>query len=141
MGATTPGHFPGELSVSKEEYARWFRLIKDMNVRVVRVYTILPPGFYQALVEFNRTQADPLWVMHGIWAPEEELIGTDEKGRNAFSPDIIAAFRAEIVDAVRAIHGDLVRAPAPGHASGVYDADISPYLLGYLVGTEWYPYA
>jgi hypothetical protein len=141
IGATTPGHFPGELSVSKEDYARWFRLIKDMNVRVVRVYTILPPGFYQALVEFNRTQADPLWVMHGIWAPEEELIGTDERGRNAYSADITAKFRAEIVDAVRAIHGDLVRTPQPGHASGVYDADISPYLLGYLVGTEWYPYA
>ena len=141
IGATTPGHFPGELSVSKEDYARWFPLIKRMNVRVLRVYTILPPGFYEALVEFNRTQTDPLWVMHGIWAPEEELIGSDERGRNAYQPEITAAFRAEISDAVRAIHGDLVRAPQPGHASGVYDADISPYLIGYLVGTEWYPWA
>jgi hypothetical protein len=141
LGATTPGHFPGELSIGKEDYARWFRLIKDMNVRVIRVYTILPPGFYQALLEFNRKESDPLWVMHGIWAPEEELIGADEKGRNAYGPEIIGKFRTEIADAIRAIHGDLVRAPQPGHASGVYDADISPYVLGYLLGTEWGPSA
>ena len=139
-GVTTPGHFPGELSVAREDWARWFPLMKAMNARVLRVYTIQPAGFYQALLEFNRTQSDPLWLLQGIWPPEEELIGDDGAGRNAYDPEITAAFAAEIADAVRSVHGDLARNPRPGHAGGTYTADISPYILGFLVGAEWYPF-
>ena len=139
-GVTTPGHFPGELSAAKEDWARWFPQIKAMNARVLRVYTLLPPGFYQALVEYNRTQSEPLWLLQGIWPPEEELIGEDGAGRNAYTPAITAAYVAEIADVVRAAHGDLARTPRPGHAGGIYTADVSPYLLGWLLGSEWYQF-
>lgn len=62
LGATTPGHFPGELSPSKEDYLRWFPKMKEMNIDVLRVYTILPPHFYEALDEFNSGRDDPLWL-------------------------------------------------------------------------------
>jgi hypothetical protein len=141
LGATTPGHFPGELSPAKQDYSRWFQQIKDMHAKVIRVYTILPAYFYQALLEFNLTQAEPLWLIQGIWSPEEALIGSDGNGHDAFDPAIVAQFRSEIADAVRVVHGDIVRPPNPGHGSGIYNADVSRYLLGWLVGTEWYQYA
>jgi hypothetical protein len=31
--------------------------------------------------------------------------------------------------------------PRPGHASGRYDTDVSPYLAGWLLGREWEPFA
>ncbi|MCT4574083.1 hypothetical protein N3930_44850, partial [Bacillus thuringiensis] len=49
MGATLPGHAPGELAPTEEDYLRWFPQMKAMNVDVLRVYTILDPEFYEAL--------------------------------------------------------------------------------------------
>ena len=141
LGVTTPGHFPSEFPANKEDYRRWFQQMKDMNTRLVRVYTIMSPVFYEALLEFNASQPVPLWLVQGIWPPEKDLIGPDEKGRDAFIPAITSEFRAEIVDAVRVIHGDIDRSARPGHASGRYRANVSEYLLGWLVGAEWYPYA
>ncbi len=141
LGATTPGHQPGELSPTEEDYLRWFAQMKEMNVDVIRVYTILPPYFYHALEEFNEDRSDPLLLLQGIWSPEEELIGDDGKGRDAYQPGITQAFQKEIADAVRVIHGDADLPVRRGHAGGEYDADVSRYLLGWIVGTEWYPYA
>ncbi len=141
LGATTPGHYPGELSPTKEDYLRWFPEMKAMNIRVLRIYTILPPYFYEALQEFNATQKEPLYLMQGVWSPEEELIGEDGKGRDAYTPEITEAFKQEIQDAVGAIHGKVTIADKQGHAHGTFTADVSPYVLGWVVGTEWYPFA
>lgn len=141
LGATLPGHAPGELAPDREDYLRWFAGMEEMNVDVVRVYTILNPEFYRALGEFNEDREEPLWVIQGIWSPEEELIGEEEEGRDAYSPEITNEFRSEIRNAVRAVHGDADIEARPGHASGSYDEDISEYVLGWMVGTEWFPYA
>lgn len=136
LGATTPGHFPGDLSPTKEDYLRWFPMMKEMNADVVRVYTILPPHFYEALYEYNRGRDEPLWLMQGIWSPEEELIGEDEEGNDAYAPEISDAFEAEIRDAVRVVHGDATIESRFGKASGEYETDVSRYVVGWIVGTE-----
>ncbi|HEX6711544.1 MAG TPA: hypothetical protein VF068_14530 [Rubrobacter sp.] len=141
LGATLPGHEPGEVAPTKEDYLRWFPEIKKMNVDVLRVYTILNPDFYEALHEYNSTQEEPLWVIQGVWSPEEELTGDDLEGRNAYKPEITKIFRDEITDAVHVVHGDAELPERPGHASGDFDADISEYMLGWIVGTEWFPLA
>ncbi|XEC95236.1 hypothetical protein AB6A23_01245 [Paenibacillus tarimensis] len=141
LGTSTPGHFPGDLSPTREDYLRWFEQMVEMNVKVIRIYTILPPYFYEALAEFNAWQETPLMIFHGIWSPEEELIGEDSSGRDAYSEEITAIFRNEIRDAVGAVHGKITIPHKPGHASGEYTTDISPYVLGWIIGTEWFPYA
>ncbi len=139
LGATLPGHEPGELVPTKEDYLRWFPQIKNMNVDVLRVYTILNPEFYDALEEFNSTREDPLWVIQGVWSPEEELTGNDLEGRDAYTPEITEIFHNEASDAVSVVHGDADIPERPGHASGRYRSDISRYMLGWIVGTEWFP--
>ncbi|MRH43354.1 hypothetical protein GH741_11760 [Aquibacillus halophilus] len=47
IGMAKPGHFPGEVAITEEEYYRWFKLIGEMNANTIRVYTIHPPGFYR----------------------------------------------------------------------------------------------
>jgi hypothetical protein len=89
----------------------------------------------------NSTREDPLWLIQGVWSPEEELIGEDQEGRGAYTPEITHIFRSEISDAVHVVHGDADISERPGHASGSYGADVSEYMLGWIVGTEWYPYA
>ncbi len=141
LGASLPGHSPGELVPTKQDYLRWFTQMEEMNVDTVRVYTILDPVFYEAFKEFNSGQEEPLWLVQGVWSPEEQLIGENEEGRNAYDPDIVKTFEGEISDAVAAVHGDANLPDRPGHASGRYRSDVSEYILGWMVGTEWFPYA
>ncbi|MEK8130816.1 hypothetical protein WMW72_23190 [Paenibacillus filicis] len=140
LGATTPGHFPGELSPTRADYLRWFTQMQEMNIKVIRIYTILPPVFYETLSKFNQSTDKPLYMMQGIWAPEEKLIGDDRRGRDAYTPDIANEFMSEIEDAVRVIHGDAKLPERRGHASGEYRTDVSPYVLGWILGTEWHPH-
>ena len=141
LGATLPGHSPGELAPTREDYLRWFAQMKEMNVDVLRVYTILNPEFYDAFHDFNSTREDPLWLIQGIWSPEEELTGKDEEGRDAYTPEITQTFRGEIQDAVHVVHGDADLPDRPGHAGGRFRSDVSEYVLGWIIGTEWFPCA
>ncbi|TDF93854.1 hypothetical protein [Paenibacillus piri] len=140
LGATTPGHAPGELSPSKDDYLRWFAQMKAMNVNVLRVYTILPPYFYEALAEFNSGQKQPLYFFQGVWSPDEELMDKDGRPRDAWADQAVKVFQNEIRDVVKAVHGDLKRKTRPGHASGSFTTDVSAYLVGWVVGTEWDPH-
>nr|WP_246469659.1 hypothetical protein [Cohnella nanjingensis] len=136
LGATLPGHFPGELPLSRKDYLRWFGEIKEMGANVIRIYTIHKPVFYDALVEFNRKHGDdPLFFVQGVWSPEEQLI---EK-RDAYLPEIRDAFKTEINRAVKAVYGDLTLPETKGSASGKYKTNAGPYLLAWSIGTEWDP--
>jgi hypothetical protein len=84
LGATTPGHFPGELSPTYDDYRRWFADMEELGVQVIRIYTILPPHFYQALVDHNESAGKKLWFIQGIWPPDEELV----QEKNAYLPTI-----------------------------------------------------
>ncbi len=136
LGATTPGHHPGELSPGYEDYRRWFGDMEELGLDTLRVYTILPPHFYKALLDHNKTSEKKLWLIQGIWSPEEELISE----LNAYLPEITDKFHNEIALAVRAVHGDGEIPPNPGKASGNYSHDVSAYLMAWMLGTEWYPH-
>lgn len=138
MGATIPGHFPGELAITEDDYTRWFEQIQAMGANVIRVYTILNPEFYEALVKYNaKRQEQPLFFIQGVWSPEEQLI----EGQDAFDPEVKQQFEQEIIDAVHAVYGSANLKPGAhsGKASGVYKVNAGPYLMGWIIGTEWDP--
>lgn len=136
MGATLPGHFPGELPITKEDYLRWFEMIDEMGVNTIRIYTIHPPVFYEALVEYNEnSQEEPLYFMQGVWSPVNIMNETED----ALSPRVVDAFKREIDHAVGAVYGDIQIPEQDGKASGDYKADAGPYLAAWHIGTEWSP--
>lgn len=136
LGASLPGHFPGELPIKKKDYKRWFSMIHNMGANTIRIYTIHKPAFYEALVEFNQIHGDdPLYFMQGVWSPVRKL----EETKNALSPKVTKAFKKELKQAVGAIYGDISIPESRGKASGSYTADASPYLLAWHIGTEWDP--
>jgi hypothetical protein len=137
MGIANPGSFPGETKISKDEYARWFEQISEMNANTVRVYTIHPPAFYEALYEHNHNRKDPIYLFQGVWVNEETFL--DKK--NAYDPLVMDEFKAEIKRTVDLIHANAEIEERSGHASGHYDYDVSPYLLGWVLGVEWDPEA
>jgi hypothetical protein len=138
LGVTTPGHSPGELAPTREDYDRWLDGIRRLGARVVRVYTILRPVFYEALDAHNRRHpGSPLYLIQGVWIPEEELLAT----RDAYAPEVTRGFDAEIADAVAVVHGDAELQERPGHASGRYTTDVARWLLAWSPGVEWDPVA
>ncbi len=138
LGATVPGTSPGEVSGTRDQYDRWLDQMGELGVRTVRIYTILRPEFYDALAAHNEAHPmSPIYVIHGVWIPEEEFIST----QNAYDPAVVNGFREELADAVSVVHGDADLPERPGHASGKYETDISQWLLAWSIGVEWDPFA
>lgn len=136
MGMGKPGYFPGEAAITESEYYRWFQQIGEMNANTIRVYTLHPPGFYKALAKYNEQAETPIYILHGVWIEEESL----EETLDAYEPETLKAFREEMETIVDVIHGNRYVEPRTGHASGLYDEDVSQYVIGWVIGIEWYPY-
>lgn len=137
LGATRPGLFPGELAISYEEYYRWFTLIGHMNANCVRVYTLMRPQFYNALLAYNRQAEHPLYLFQGVWINEEDI--TSLADAYAQNGKILNTFIADCITTADALHGNASLPEKPGYASGLYAADVTPYLAGWILGVEWDP--
>jgi hypothetical protein len=138
LGATTPGHQPGELALGGAQYRRWFVQMGQLGIRAVRIYTIHPPAFYAELRRYNAAHPDaPLYLIQGVYLPDETY---PAKPRGLFDPALDAAFADELEAAVKAVHGELVRAPARGRAEGRWRADVSRWVAGWIIGVEWDPF-
>ena len=139
LGSTIPGHQPGEVAATRRDYDRWLPGIAELGARVIRIYTILRPAFYDALAAYNLKHADhPLYFIQGVWLPDEAEF--DASG-NAYAASVTSGFRSEIDDAVGVVHGDAKLPQRPGHAGGTYRSDVSRWLQSYSIGIEWDPYA
>jgi len=134
LGVAVPGTFPGQLAATREDYRTWFRQIRDAGYNNIRVYTLHFPRFYEELKRFNEENPNyPIFVFHGVWL-EEEVPGYNE---DLFT--LTDLFDQEMRDNVRSIHGDHTIAQRLGKAYGTYTADISPWVIGYIIGREIHP--
>ena len=133
LGVAVPGKFPAEFSLSFNQYLDWINRIGQMNANIIRVYTILPPEFYNAFAYYNLNNKNkPVYLMQGIWAkvPEDE---------DYYNPDFTRDFQKEIIDIIDVVHGKAVLKKKQGKASGVYTTDVSEYIIAFLLGREWEP--
>lgn len=135
MGASKPGYFPGEFGITEEDYLRWFEAISAMNVQTLRVYVSQMPAFYDALCKFNAGAEYPLYLIQGVYM-NEDLIAqyNDAFGGSGAIED---AFHADIRKAVDIIHGSAEIEKLPGNAGGTYTADVSRWVIGWILGVEW----
>ena len=76
LGATVPGTLPGELAPARADYDRWLKEMGALGVRLLRVYTILPPPFYDSFAAYNKAHGDrPIHLLQGVWIPEDGFVG------------------------------------------------------------------
>jgi hypothetical protein len=133
LGAALPGKTFTEFPMDKNIYKNWLGQMAALNVNTVRVYTLLPPSFYQALYEFNDDRDKPIYLLQEIW-PEEY-----PEDHNYLGQAYNETYRQEIEYAVHAMHGNMNIPMRSYRAYGLYSYDVSPYLIGYLVGREMEP--
>jgi hypothetical protein len=135
LGVTLPGKYPSEFPTDSAVYAGWLDTLAAMHANTLRLYTILPPSFYRALRGWNLANPDRvLWLVHGVWT---ELPPNHDFDHPVWKRE----FQAEMRRVVDLIHGATTVTARPGHAAGRYDADVSPWVLGYIIGREWEPFA
>ncbi len=140
LGGTVPGRSPGEIDhLTAADYRRWLAFAGEVGVRVLRVYTIHPPAFYDELAAYNRAHEHaPLYLMQGAYFVDEAaFISSGDLWR----PDVHDAFLAELADAQAAVSGRLVRPATPGRASGQWTTDVSRWVAAWVVGVELDPAA
>lgn len=134
LGAALPGKYPSEFPDSAT-YTLWIAEIVEMGANTVRLYTIHPPHFYRALQAHNASHPErPLWVIHGVWA---ELPPDHDYDDPVWKTEFFNEMR-RVVDLV---HGRADVESRPGHASGRYTADVSRWVLAYVIGREWEPFS
>lgn len=132
LGAALPGKYPSEFP-EKSVYQAWIASMSELGVNCIRVYTIHPPGFYEALAEHNAKAAEPIYLIHGVWVeppPDDEFS----------DPAWFEPWRAEMHRVIDLLHGRAALPPRPGHASGLYRADVSRWTIAYILGREWEPF-
>ena len=135
MGVAMPGKFPSEFPTDQALYSGWFEKIAAMHANTLRVYTILPPAFYRALRAWNTGHPENiLYLVHGVWTELPPDNNFDDPGFNK-------EYQLEISRVVDLLHGAADFPPRPGHAGGRYDADVSPWVVAYIMGREWEPYS
>lgn len=135
LGTALPGKWFTQFPERESYYRRWLEMIGDMYANTVRVYTLLDPAFYRALYNYNLENPErPLYLLQEIW-PEEHPDSDD-----LFGEEYLATFLQEIEYVVDAIHGQADIPKREYRAYGRYYLDLSPYLLGFLVGREFEPH-
>lgn len=143
FGLALPGHSPGEFLATEAQIGRWLEVAVAAGANCVRIYTVQSPEFYRELRRYNMAHQDkPIFLLQGAWIKEPEGFGPDY-----LSGESNAWIRDEIDKVVDVVHGDreiLHGSPERpmnwGRAFGTFDADVSPWLLGYLFGRELEPY-
>ena len=134
IGIALPGRWYTEFPADKAVYYRFLEQIGAMKANAIRIYTLLDPQFYQALDVYNRLHPDQmLYLLQEIW-PEEEPEGNDY-----LREEYRISYQQEIRYVIDAIHGNASIFERSGRAFGEYRTDVSPYILGLLVGRELEP--
>jgi len=132
MGVALPGTQPGELAPTDEDYDRWLTSIVEMGINSIRLYTLHYPRFYKRLHFYNVTHPNkPLYVFHGIWL--------DEENHSKNLRDMQSSYDDNIVETIECVHGHNYVFERLGRAHGEFDTDISPWVIGWLVGREVFP--
>src|SRR6056297_1040581 len=136
FGVALPGKQPGETNIPKEYYDRWFKILGDNGINVIRIYTLHRPHFYQSLQEYNLKNPDnPMYVLHGVWLNGEP----DDNNKVKPLEERTEQFEQEIKENVQAIHGDIEIDQRYGKAYGKYEYNVSPWIMGWIIGREVEP--
>lgn len=131
IGLGVPGAIPDDFAVAPEQFARWLEQIHALGIDVIRLPILFPPALYRELLRFNEAHADaPMYLFQGVYLRDVDA----ERGLDLhLSTDWLD--RA-IEDTVLGVHGALVVERREHAAWGTFDADVSPWVIGYIVGRE-----
>lgn len=134
ISASIPEHTASDFAPDKEDYLRWFSQIQEMGANTVKAAGIMDDTFYNAFFEYNTGREEPLYLLQGILVQDAANYGAG----GAYEENYMGQLLKDGRQMVDVIHGNrLIMEHVPGKGSGWYAKDISKWVLGFLVGSEW----
>ncbi|MDZ7821612.1 MAG: hypothetical protein U5N26_07235 [Candidatus Marinimicrobia bacterium] len=120
------------MAADRDDYRRWIREFAESGLKYIRTYTLHYPRFYEELYYYNLEHPEnALFLIQGVWLDE------------VYENDLISAqtqkFDDDIEEIIDCMHGNLTIGHRYGRAYGDYTKDISPWLMGYIIGREIHP--
>ncbi|MEG0963060.1 MAG: hypothetical protein RSF88_09400 [Lachnospiraceae bacterium] len=115
---------PGEKEISKKLYLEWFLEIANMNATVIEVTDKMNPAFYEALYQYNTAKHQPLYLLQGVSLPGQEYDNMQDAVTGKLEKKLTKA-GCEIINVLH------------GVGNSAYVKDVSPWVMGYLVGDKW----
>ncbi|GEN57061.1 hypothetical protein GCM10012290_10630 [Halolactibacillus alkaliphilus] len=122
-----------DFTIDDDTWLRWFQLIKNTGANTVRVSTIMDDTFYRALYDYNSDNNDPLFLLQGIRVAYDEVNMDQTQGQMRF----YNLLKEDARDAIDIVHGRNFILGNNQKGSGLYRYNLSPWVLGYLIGDEW----
>lgn len=135
LGSGQPGNFATDYAISQETYLHWFEQIKEMGANTIRIYTVLGSAFYEAFYEFNKDNPDPLYLIHGVWLNDY----ANFSHMSGFDAEYLDIFKEDVRTMLDVVHGQRPIELGRLTGTGTYTKDISPWVLGFILGIEWEP--
>lgn len=128
-----PGQLPGELQGSQLQYEKWIKQIGDLGVNCIKVKSIMPSAFYDALLDYNQRHKHKMYLIQGV-SITSDAINSDKNGpgNNNESNEMI---KNEIKTTVDVIHGK--KTPIFSKViKQFYMSDVSPYTIAYSIDSS-----
>ncbi|GEM03295.1 hypothetical protein HMI01_02830 [Halolactibacillus miurensis] len=126
-------HRGTDFPIEEEKWQDWFDMINDMGANTIRVSTVMNATFYNALYDYNEARDNPLYLIQGIRVSYDEVNGDENSERMRF----YSLLKEDARDVIDIIHGRNLIFTNDQRGSGFYRFDVSPYVIGYLIGDEW----
>ena len=133
--SSMPGHGATDFAADTADYLRWFESVGAMGANTIRALNIMDDDFYNAIYTYNTTHEEPLYLLQALTLPDAVNYGEGDAFRKSFYGRLLS----DGLKLVDIIHGRRILPVGEMSGSGYYRKDISPWVIGYLVGTEWNP--
>lgn len=133
VSSSMPKHSAMDFAPKKEDYLRWFTQMSQMGANTIRVIHVMDDDFYNALYHYNTKNEKPLYLLQGISVVDAVNYGE----KDAYNDDFFGYLVKNGKMLVDIVHGKRIIPLNGTGGTGEYRKDISDWLLGYLVGTEW----
>ena len=135
LGSDKPGEWASDYAIDYDTYKRWFARIQELGANTIRVYTIQDDVFYNAFYDYNSDNTDPLWLIQGVWVNDYYR----NSHRDAYDSDFYDNFVNDCRTMLDVIHGNkkIAVGRVASAGSGTYLKDVSPWTIGYILGSEW----
>lgn len=132
LDSVKPGYLPGNYAATEEDYKEWFDEIAALKVNCLKVKSIMPSRFYEALKSYNEKHRHPLLLIQGINITNQDI---DQESLKKDKKVINKEIERRLKDTVDVIHGN--KTPIfSKNIKEMYTSDVSPYTIAYSVDSS-----
>lgn len=133
LDCTKPGQLPGELKGSQSQYGKWIKQIGNLGINCIKVKSIMPSTFYDALLDYNENHKHKIYLIQGVNITSDVINSNEDDPTK--NNELSKTIKNKIKTTVDVIHGK----KTPLFSKTIkqfYMSDVSPYTIAYSIDSS-----